>query len=71
MTRSIALSLAALLAVLLFAPLIWTGRIVAGVAAGIAGLLLAGAMIIAAYAGEALPEGESGTTTVISIAGAE
>jgi len=32
-----------------------------------AGLLLAGAMIIAAYAGEALPEGESGTTTVIAV----
>lgn len=32
-----------------------------------AGLLLTGAMIIAAYAGEKLPEGESGTTTVIAV----
>jgi uncharacterized membrane protein (DUF4010 family) len=32
-----------------------------------AGLLLTGAMIIAAYAGETLPEGESGTTTVIAV----
>lgn len=31
------------------------------------GLLLTGAMIIAAYAGETLPEGESGTTTVIAV----
>lgn len=31
------------------------------------GLLLTGAMIIAAYAGEVLPEGESGTTTVIAV----
>lgn len=31
------------------------------------GLLVAGGMIIAAYAGEALPEGESGTTTVIAV----
>jgi uncharacterized membrane protein (DUF4010 family) len=32
-----------------------------------AGLLVTGAMIIAAYAGETLPEGESGTTTVIAV----
>ncbi len=32
-----------------------------------AGLLVTGAMIIAAYAGESLPEGESGTTTVIAV----
>ena len=32
-----------------------------------AGLLLTGAMIIVAYAGETLPEGESGTTTVIAV----
>lgn len=32
-----------------------------------AGLLLTGAMIIAAYAGQTLPEGESGTTTVIAV----
>lgn len=32
-----------------------------------AGLLLTGAMIIAAYIGETLPEGESGTTTVIAV----
>lgn len=32
-----------------------------------AGLLLSGAMIIAAYMGETLPEGESGTTTVIAV----
>lgn len=32
-----------------------------------AGMLLTGAMIIAAYAGETLPEGESGTTTVIAV----
>lgn len=31
------------------------------------GLLLTGAMIIAAYVGQALPEGESGTTTVIAV----
>lgn len=31
------------------------------------GLLLTGAMIIAAYTGETLPEGESGTTTVIAV----
>ena len=33
----------------------------------VAGLLVTGAMIIAAYAGETLPEGESGTTTVIAV----
>ena len=32
-----------------------------------AGLLLVGAMIIAAYTGETLPEGEPGTTTVIAV----
>jgi len=32
-----------------------------------AGMVLTGAMIIAAYAGETLPEGESGTTTVIAV----
>ncbi|MEQ1774868.1 MAG: MgtC/SapB family protein [Burkholderiales bacterium] len=32
-----------------------------------AGLLVTGAMIIAAYVGETLPEGESGTTTVIAV----
>lgn len=31
------------------------------------GLLVTGGMIIAAYAGEILPEGESGTTTVIAV----
>jgi uncharacterized membrane protein (DUF4010 family) len=33
----------------------------------VAGLLLTGAMIIAAYAGESLPAGEPGTTTVIAV----